>query len=157
MKVNSKNISILATENVSIVTFNDIENSGDFLADIFKEVASGGVNIDMISQTPPKSDLLSFAFTFDDSSLANLLSIIAKIKSTHEQITPLVSSSNVKITISSPDMITSTGFASGVFAGLNKSRIRSLLITTSESDISVLVSSSDANNAIKAIEAELSK
>ena len=37
MKVNSKNISILATENVSIVTFNDIENSGDFLADIFKK------------------------------------------------------------------------------------------------------------------------
>lgn len=154
MKVNSKNISITTTENVSIATFNDVANSGDFLADIFKEIAAGGVNIDMISQTPPKSDLLSFAFTFDDSSLANLLSIIAKSKSPHEQITPLVSSSNVKITISSPDMITSIGFASGVFAGLNKAGIRSLLITTSESDISVLVSSSDANSAVKAIKTE---
>ncbi|NMA80056.1 MAG: ACT domain-containing protein [Clostridiales bacterium] len=157
MKVNSKNISISTTENVSIVTFNDVVNSSDFLADIFKEVASGGVNIDMISQTPPKSDLLSFAFTFDDSSLTSLLSIIAKIKSEHEQITPLVSSSNVKITISSPDMITSTGFASAVFAGLNAAGIRSLLITTSESDISVLVSSSDANNAVKAIRTQISK
>ena len=42
-------------ENVSIVTFSDVPSRKRFVSTTLTAVAESGINIDMISQTPPKS------------------------------------------------------------------------------------------------------
>lgn len=41
------------TQNVAMITLDNVPNKIDLIASIFNEVASHGINIDMISQTAP--------------------------------------------------------------------------------------------------------
>ena len=54
-------------ENISIVTFSDVPSRKRFVSTTLSAVAESGINVDMISQTPPKSDMFSFGFTFSRS------------------------------------------------------------------------------------------
>ena len=44
-------------ENISIVTFSDVPSRKRFVSTTLSAVAESGINVDMISQTPPKSDI----------------------------------------------------------------------------------------------------
>ena len=46
-------------ENISIVTFSDVPSRKRFVSTTLSAVAESGINVDMISQTPPKSALRS--------------------------------------------------------------------------------------------------
>lgn len=89
-------------ENVSIVTFSDVPSRKRFVSTTLTAVAESGINIDMISQTPPKSDMFSFGFTFSDDDIPTLLTVLPKITAVHG-ITPCVNSGNVKIVIKSEE------------------------------------------------------
>ncbi|MCL2087814.1 MAG: aspartate kinase [Oscillospiraceae bacterium] len=132
-------------ENISIATFNRIEsdNWACFVTDIFSRAAQAGVNIDMITQSPGVTNLLSLAFTFKDEDMPKLLGLVndaAGIKKNP----PLVNVGNVKFIIKSPEMANNVGFAAKVFDSLKKFDCLPLLITTALDEISLLVSESCA-------------
>lgn len=135
-------------ENISIVTYSNIQNGNTFLCDVLKLVAAGGINVDMISLTPHTSDRMSFGFSFDDDDVAKLLLVTNTINSKFK-ITPLVSSSNVKIVVKSEKMENQAGFASSVFSALNDIGATPLLITTGVDEISVLATEAYSDEVIK--------
>ncbi|MDR0196981.1 MAG: aspartate kinase [Oscillospiraceae bacterium] len=133
------NTQIIITEGQSIVTFNNVSASyqSAFIRDVFAEAAEAGINIDMIAQSPATSDKISFGFTFSDDDMPKLLTIINSRGG--DRAHPLINCGNVKITVKSRDMVTSTGFASRVFDVLRKSDCLPLLVTTGLDEISLLV------------------
>ena len=132
-------------ENVSLVTFSDVPSRQRVGSTTLSAVAESGINIDMISQTPPKSDMFSFGFTFSDDDLPELLTVLPKITSVHG-ITPCVNSGNVKIVIKSKEMEDQAGFAAKVFIACENICADVMLITTSVDEISLLVGDSFAQS-----------
>lgn len=129
---------ITSYEAISVVTFSDIPAGTDFVSEVLGAVAAAGINVDMISQTPPKSDRFSFGFSFSDSDIPTLLTVMGKITAKHN-ITPFVNSGNVKLVIKNPTMINQAGFAAKVFEIIEKLGAVVLLVTTSVDEISLLV------------------
>ena len=70
-------------ENISIVTFSDVPSRKRFVSTTLSAVAESGINVDMISQTPPKSDMFSFGFTFSDDDIPTLLTVLPRITAVH--------------------------------------------------------------------------
>ncbi len=130
-------------ESVSVVTFSDIKSGTSFMSDVLSVVAEADINIDMISRTPPKSEMFSFGFSFSDNDFASLLTAMSKITTVHN-ITPFVNSGNIKIVIKSEEMIEHGGFAAKVFSITETMQSQVLLVTTGIDEISLLVSPADA-------------
>lgn len=131
-------------ENISAVTFSDVKAGNTFISEVLHAVAEAGINIDMISSTPPKSDRFSFAFSFGDDDIPSLLTVMSKITAVHS-VTPFVNSGNVKLVIKNKEMEIHAGFAARVLEITEKIGADVLLITTSADEISLLVSDSFAD------------
>lgn len=142
-------IEVTRAENVSMLTFGNVSTLAPFVSfsEIFKWVADEGINVDMISQTPPKSDSVTLAFTVSDDDFGKLLTVIGAVKEKYRGILPLVSSGNTKLRVYSPQMIHTVGMGARIFEALEAAHVQSLLITTSETDVSVLLAAGDADLA----------
>lgn len=143
---------ISMTENVAIVSFEKVPARIGFLAGLFQRVAQAGINVDMISQTAPKGERNTLAFTVSDEEVPKILSIIVELNGGEPGVMPLVSSGNVKISLYGEEMPSHVGVAAEVFTCLNQAGIDLLLITTSDVDISLVVSGPHADAALRTLE-----
>ena len=135
------------TENVAIVTFEKAHAHIKFMSVMFDRVAKAGINVDMISQNAPKGEYSTISFTVSDEYVTAILAIIAELKAEHKSLTPLISSGNVKISLYGAEMPNNFGVAADVFMKLDEKHIDTMLITTSDVDISLVVSSANADMA----------
>jgi len=138
------------TENVAIISFENAPSKIGFLSGLFDRLAQAGINVDMISQTAPKGRSNTISFTVADEDVAPVLSLVAGWK--EEAVRPLVSAGNMKISLYGAEMTDRPGVAADVFGRLNAKGIDLLLITTSDVDISVVVSSANADMACRTLE-----
>ncbi len=139
------------TENVAILSFEKAPATIGFLSELFNRVADAGINVDMISQTAPKGAVNAISFTVADEHVAGVLAVLNEM---NVGIRPMVSTGNVKIALYGEEMPSKVGVAAGAFAVLNEAGIDILLITTSEVDISIVVSSADSDAAYSALKKE---
>lgn len=144
-------MSIIVTENVSAVNFNNVPLYKTIMEDTLAAVAAADINIDMISMTAPMSERFGFGFTVSDDDMSRLLTVVKELKEKHD-ITAMINSGNRKIVIKTSEMETQAGFAAKVFALLNKIDAMILLITTGVDEISVLIRESDADAAVQGLE-----
>ena len=100
-----------------------------------------GVDVDMISLSPAQSSRTNLSFTINDDDLVKILSYTSKLDD--GAVKSVVSSGNCKISVNDEAMINCPGVAAKVFAGAAKAHTEIRLITTSESQISMLVTKSD--------------
>ncbi len=149
MKVISK---VYFTENVAIISFEKAPAQIGFLSNLFDQVAKAGINVDMISQTAPKGMCNTISFTVSDENVTDILAIITGLNVEQYAVMPLVSAGNVKISLYGEEMPSKVGVAADVFDRLNEKGIDILLITTSDVDISVVVSSANADLAFRTLE-----
>lgn len=150
MKVISK---VYFTESVAIISFEKAPAKIGFLSGLFDRVSRAGINVDMISQTAPKGEYNTIAFTVSDEFVPDVLAIIAEMKGDEHAVMPMVSAGNVKISLYGEEMPSKVGVASDVFDHLNEIGVDVLLITTSDVDISIVVSSANADAAYEALRA----
>lgn len=141
------------TENVTIISFEKAPAHIGFVSDLFDRVTQEAVNVDMISQTAPKGESNTISFTVSDDRVADVLAIITDLKTSEPSVVPLISSGNVKICLFGEEMPSKVGVAADVFDILHKQGIDILLITTSDVDISIVVSASNADRAYAALKA----
>ena len=132
------------TDNVALVTLNNIKSDVNSLLKVFEIVSNEKICIDMISQTAPLNNSVNLSFTVDDSDTAKVIAIIYKFKEVFSSLTTQIISSNTKVLITSDRMRTEAGIATKVFALLAQENIPVLLITTSETEISLLVQEENA-------------
>ena len=142
---------IHVTENVTLDTLQDVPADISFVSSIFDKIASYGVNVDMISVTPPQGTRTSLSFTLSDDELEKVLKLSATMQHEPEQLRPIVSSGNYKISIRDPHMENQPGVAARVFEAASKGGADIRIITTSEIQISLLVTAATFDSAYASI------
>ncbi len=141
-------------EDITLVILQNIPAEISFVAQVFEKIAEMGVDVDMISLSPAQSSQTSLSFTIHDDDLVKILSYTSKLND--DNIKVIVSSGNCKISIDDEEMENCPGVAAKVFGIAAKAKTDIRLITTSESQISLLVTKSDLDAAHAALE-ELNK
>ena len=132
---------ITAYDDITLITLPDIPADNEFIYDIFEKIAERNIDMDMISLSPVQSEKTSLSFTINDEDLVNILSFTSKLE--QGSVRPVVSSGNCKISIDDEGMEHCPGVAAKVFRTVAASRAELRLITTSEAQISLLVTKSD--------------
>ena len=152
-----QNYSVKFTSNVSLVTLNNIESNVHSLLSIFDIVSKENICIDMISQTAPLNNSVNLSFTVNDGDTAKIISILYKFKEVFSNLTTQILSNNVKVLITSELMRTEAGIASKVFQILSDENIPVSLITTSETEISLLIAEEYSETVKLVLTRELNK
>lgn len=141
-------------ENVALVSFKKIPHNLVFLADIFGRFSRAGIVIDMISQTSPLGGNVSISFTCLDRDMVKVFEIARDLNAKYPQVHPMVSSGNCKLTLSGEEMRSAHGVFAGVLACLADAPVDLLQVTTSETEISLLLPAADLEDAKRSIERE---
>ena len=121
----------------------------DFIASVFEDIAALNIDIDMISLSPVQGSSTSVSFTINDDDLMPLLGYTSKLKS--KNIKPIVSSGNSIISLTDNDMADHPGVASKIFRAIADSNIDLRIVTTSQVQVSVLVTDAVFEQAYKAL------
>jgi len=144
--------SILTLENVALISFMKLPHDLGLLNDIFAGVSKEGVSIDMVSQTSPLSGNISVSFSFPEDDMVKVLTVVNTLKEKHPDMKPVVSSGNTKLTLSGEEMRVTPGVFARSISSLAKISAELLAVTTSETEVSLLIPSAHADDAKEALE-----
>ncbi len=142
--------TIVVSDDITLVTLQNIPADIGFVSEVFEKIAEMGVDVDMISLSPVQSSMTSLSFTINDNDLMKILGYTSKLND--GTVKPIVSSGNCKISVNDPGMEHCPGVAAKVFRRAADVGTDIRLITTSESQISLLVTKSDFDSAFSAIQ-----
>lgn len=142
--------TITVSDDITLIILQGIPADLRFITQVFEKIASMDIDVDMISLAPPQSSRTSLSFTVSDDDLVGILSYTSKLQ--EGSIKPIVSSGNCKISINDAGMENCPGVAASVFRAAAQAGADIRLITTSESQISLLVTKSDADTTLSAVE-----
>ena len=141
--------NISSSNREALVTINHIPSDSNSIALIFQTLADHNINIDMISQSAPIDRKVNISFSLQDEDLFTVLKTLKSFKADYEDLRIDINSNNVKISLFGEGMKTTPGTAAKTMELLAQNDIDIQLITTSEVDISYLISASDKDKAIK--------
>lgn len=142
---------ISTVDNITLVTLQGFPANAESIARILEQIAGCGINIDMLSMAPTHGATTGFSFTISDNDLIDMLSFITALKKETE-INVIVSSVNHKISVYDPIMKDTPGVAAKLFAAIRQTDADIRLITTSEVEISILVTEADYDTVYGAIQ-----
>lgn len=139
---------------VALITLDKIPNDIRTVSEIFSSIAKQDINVDMIAQSPSYSGVVNISFSIPSKDLSKAISTLAKFKKDIPQLRLDIDSNNTKISVFGEGMRNLPGVAANLFTLLASNDIDIKLVTTSEIDISYLVSGKDEQKAIEAIRKE---
>ena len=145
-----KKISIC--EDVALVTLKNSPSEMKFISHVFETIAQKGINVDMISQTAPAGKKINISFTVSDDELGKMMELFAAIRSEYPDVKYDVSAGNCKISLYGESMRIMPGVAADVFDTIADLNVDIGIITTSEIDISILVSKANFDTALEAFQ-----
>ncbi len=145
--------TISVFEDITLITLQNIPADINFVADVFRTIGDLGVDVDMISLSPVQSSRTSLSFTIADEDLVKVLSYTSTLDD--GSVKPIVSSGNCKISINDTEMEHCPGAAAKVFARAAAANTDIRLITTSEIQISLLVSKADFDSTFASLQKAL--
>lgn len=129
---------VTITEGVTQVTLSSFPSNGSELFSFFSDLANLKINVDMISQTAPKGGPICLCITIPDHSLPMLLPLLGRLRRKYPSMVSEVTSGNFKLVFYGDLFPSSPGGAAEIFSFLSDLSLISKLISTSETDISVL-------------------
>lgn len=141
---------IATAADITLVTLQNCPLELQFVADVFHKIGELDVDVDMISLMPAHGAFTSISFTIADSDLDKILDFTSEL---HDKINvkAIVSSGNCKISVYDPNMKCAPGVAAQVFAAAAKVSADIRIITTSEIDISLLITAADFQETLQAL------
>ncbi|AFS78194.1 aspartate kinase LysC [Gottschalkia acidurici 9a] len=146
---------VSATDNILMVTLNNIPYNPKNISSIFESLAVKNVNIDMISQTSPSNNHVDVSFTTskDDESIID--EAISALKSDIPEIDYIKESNLAKVSVVGTGMRNQSGVASKIFNIFAENNIEFKQITTSEISISYTIKSNDKEKTVTILCKEL--
>lgn len=144
---------ITVTEDVTLISLADSPADISVIAKIFDMIARAGIDVDMISQTPPVGHHSRLSFSVKDDDFGGILETAAELRKIIPELKINVSSGNCKISIFGDGMRDCPGVAAKVFAAAALADADIRMITTSETDISLLVVKPDVDAVVSKIKA----
>ena len=142
--------TINTTNEITLVTLQNCPCNPDFLAKVFVSIADLGVNIDMISLSPNHGSSTTVSFTISDEDLGKILKFTSALQE-KSAIKTIVSSGNCKINVYDANMVNTPGAAAKVFSAVAAANTDIRIVTTSDVDISLLVTEADFNTTLDAV------
>ncbi len=140
---------ISTVENITLITLQGAPAKLSFITEVFERISQKSINIDMISMAPTHADVTELSFTISDDDLIKVLSFTSELKKDMD-VKVIVSSVNHKVSVFDENMKNTPGIASRVFKAIKHAAdIR--LITTSEVEISMLVTEADYDLVLNAL------
>ncbi|WP_322182606.1 ACT domain-containing protein [Neglectibacter caecimuris] len=146
----SSSTTISTVDNITLVTLQGFPANANSIAKIFDAISRYEINIDMISMAPTHGALTGLSFTISDQDLIDILSFVSALKK-ETKVNVIVSSVNHKISVYDPIMKNTPGIAAKVFNAIQETDADIRLITTSEVEISLLVTEADFDTVYHAI------
>lgn len=143
---------ITVSEDVALVTFCRMPTDPSVMAGVFSDLASAGINVDMISQTAPQGRTVDLSFTIPSCDLLAVLDILNHFREAHPSVRPMMSNGNCKIQLYGDQMREFCGVAASVVSAVAQSGADLMLITTSEVDISLLIPQACCMDCVHALE-----
>ncbi len=140
---------ITVASDITLVTLHNAPTDMDFIATVFEDIANLNIDVDMISLSPVQGTTTSISFTIQDDDLMTLLGYTSKLKS--KNIRPIVSSGNSIISIADESMENTPGIAGKIFRAIANSKADIRIITTSQVQVSVLVTDAVFEQAYSAL------
>ena len=147
--------TITTSSDITLITLQNCPSELKFIADVFQRIAGLGIDVDMISLAPTKGDYTSVSFTISDNDLDKVLSFTSELRE-KGKISAIVSSGNCKVSVYDAGMRNNPGVAAGVFAAAASVSTDIRIITTSEVDISLLVTAADFQETLYALQQKFS-
>jgi len=144
--------SIDVAMDVTLISLHDMPADLNAVADVFTRISAVGVDVDMISQCPLGGTHSGLSFTVQDAQFGEILPIVSALRTENKELGVSVSSGNCKISVFGQGMKGQPGIAASVLSAAAAAGCDLRMITTSETDISLLVVKADADRALKAIE-----
>ena len=138
--------TVTTSSDITLITLQNCPNSISYLHGLLEQISALGINIDMISLAPAYGSTTSISFTISDNDLGKFLEF------TKGKMKAVVSSGNSKISIYDERMRNTPGMAAKVFGAAAKANTDIRIITTSEVEIALLVTSADFNETLATIE-----
>lgn len=148
--------TVTIDNDITLVTLQNCPPELNFVADVFRKIGQLGVDVDMISLTPSQGSNTSVSFTIADIDLDKILSFTAELRDT-VKAKAIVSSGNCKISVYDASMVNAPGLAAQVFSTAASAGADIRVITTSEVDISLLVTAADAPETLKALQEKFNR
>ncbi len=142
-------VKITVASDITLVTLHNAPTDMDFIATVFEDIANLNIDVDMISLSPVQGMTTSISFTVQDDDLMTLLGYTSKLKS--KNIKPIVSSGNSIISIADESMENTPGIAGKIFRAIANSKADIRIITTSQVQVSVLVTDAVFEQAYSAL------
>jgi len=145
---------VALTENEAKITICDVPDQPGIAAQIFNDLASQNINIDMIVQNVSHRKMTDVSFTVPKDNLQKALKTAKKIS---ESITAggVLSDENVaKVSVVGVGMKSQSGVAAKCFLALAKHKINIEMISTSEISISCVVKKELGKEALKVLHKE---
>ncbi|WBW97152.1 aspartate kinase [Oceanirhabdus sp. W0125-5] len=146
---------LTATDDVLMITINNVEYNSKNIALIFDKLAKANVNIDMISQTAPFNGLVNVSFTASKNDVFIIDEVIESLKNELKKIEVSKDSKISKISVVGIGMMNQSGVAGKVFKIFSDNNIEFKQVTTSEISISYTIDSNDKTKAITVLSKEL--
>lgn len=146
--------SISVVYNVALITVDNLPSDMKLISNIFNTIAEKKINIDMISQAPPYKGSINLSFSIPADELVNAISALNRFKKDIPGLHVEVDADNTKLTVFGENMKNIPGVAAQLFTLLANDGIEVKLVTTSEVDISYLISSKDVDRAIESVKKE---
>ena len=146
--------NISTVYNVALVTVDNLPNNMALISSIFNKIAKEKINIDMISQAPPYRGSINVSFSLPADDIVKVIAVLNSFKTEVSALRIEIDSGNAKISVYGEAMKNIPGVAAQLFTILAVTGIEVKLVTTSEVEISYLVSEKDIDKAISAIKNE---
>lgn len=149
MAVNHQQIN--TNSEITLITLQHCPANPDFLAKVFVNIANLGVNVDMISLSPNHGSNTTVSFTIKDEDLGKILKFTAALQDEYS-VKIIVSSGNCKINVYDQNMVNTPGVAAKAFSAVSSVNTDIRIVTTSDVDISLLVTEADFGTTLEAVE-----
>lgn len=146
---------ISVSDDVLMVTVNNVLYKSKDIAYIFEQLAKENINVDMISQTAPKNGYVNITFTSSKGDAFTINEILKKFSEDMEWIDASTDSNITKISVVGIGMNNYSGVAAKVFSIFSDNNIEFKQVTTSEISISLTIDSKDKQIAVSSLAKEL--
>ena len=133
------------------VTIRDVPDKPGMAAEIFRELAMKGVNVDMIVQNVSREGATDVSFTVMKSDLPMTLRITRSVAQRLGAGAVTTDEGIAKISIVGIGMRSHSGVAAKMFEAMAHERINIEMISTSEIKISCVIRKAHAERAVRAV------
>lgn len=141
-----------ATDNVLLITINNIPYGENNTANIFTKLAEENVNIDMISQSSPlENNTVRISFTTSKDDAKAIEKVMDDLKESIDGINYQTKEDLVKVSVIGNGMRDQSGVAANVFKLFSDNNIEFLQVTTSEISISYIIDSIDKDKTVNVL------